>query len=98
MDPEETGGWTPTPPLKNHRSIGFLSNIGPDSMKNHIATKPVFNVGQSSARQLKGKKMCRFPLKNRKSIGFLSNTGPNSLKNPIATKSALNVGPLSACQ
>ena len=38
-------------PLKNHKDIGFISNSGPDPLKNHKATKPVFNVGQSSARQ-----------------------------------------------
>ena len=39
------------PPLKNHKNIGFLSNTGTDPLKNHKATKPAFNVGQSSARQ-----------------------------------------------
>ena len=50
-DPEgETGG--PDPPLlKNHKIIGFLSNTGLDSAKNHKATKPAFNVGPSSAHQ-----------------------------------------------
>ena len=38
-------------PLKNHKNIGFPSNTGPDPLKNHKATKPAFNVGQSSARQ-----------------------------------------------
>ena len=38
------------PPLKNHKSIGFLSNTGPGPLKNHKATKPVFNVGPTSAR------------------------------------------------
>ena len=28
---------------------GFLSNTGPDPLKNHKATKPAFNVGPSSA-------------------------------------------------
>ena len=28
------------PPLKNHKNIGFLSNTGPDPLKNHKATKP----------------------------------------------------------
>ena len=37
------------PPLKNHKNIGFLSNTGPDPLKNHKATKPALNVGQSSA-------------------------------------------------
>ena len=39
------------PPLKNHKYIGFLSNTGPNLLKNHKATKPEFNIGQSSARQ-----------------------------------------------
>ena len=38
------------PPLKNHPNMGFLSNTGPDPLKIHIATKPAFNVGPSSAR------------------------------------------------
>ena len=42
------GVWTP---LKYHKHIGFLSNSGPDPLKNHNATKPEFNVGLSSARQ-----------------------------------------------
>ena len=37
--------------LKNHKNIGFLSNSGPDPLKNHEATEPAFNVGPSSARQ-----------------------------------------------
>ena len=36
---------TPSPPSKN------LSNTGLDPLKNHNATKPAINVGQSSARQ-----------------------------------------------
>ena len=35
----------------NHKNIGFLSNTGPDPLKNHKATKPAFNVGPSSTRQ-----------------------------------------------
>ena len=38
-------------PLKNHQNIGFLSNTGPDHLKNHKATKPAFNVEPSSACQ-----------------------------------------------
>ena len=38
-------------PHKNHKNIGFLSNTCPDSLKNHEATEPEFNVGSSSARQ-----------------------------------------------
>ena len=43
-----TGG--PDPPEKS-QNIGFLSNTDPDSLKNHEATKPAFNVWLSSARQ-----------------------------------------------
>ena len=39
------------PPLKNHKSIGFLSKTGPDPLKNHKATKPAFSVGPSLTRQ-----------------------------------------------
>ena len=37
--------------MKNDKNIGFLCNTGPDPLKNHKATEPAFNVGQSSARQ-----------------------------------------------
>ena len=30
-------------PLKNQKNKGFLSNIGPDPLKHHKATKPAFN-------------------------------------------------------
>ena len=33
------------PLLKNHKNIEFLSNTGPDPLKNHKATKPAINVG-----------------------------------------------------
>ena len=29
------GGQGSGPPLKNHKTIGFLSNTGPDPLKNH---------------------------------------------------------------
>ena len=48
-NPETTGGQDP-PPWKITK-LGFLSNIGPDPLKNHKATKSAFNVGQSSASQ-----------------------------------------------
>ena len=32
-------------PLKNHKNIEFLSDTGPDPMKNQRAIKPAFNVG-----------------------------------------------------
>ena len=47
---EDTGSGTPLP-LKNYKNIGFLSNTGPDPLKNHKATKPAFNVRATSARQ-----------------------------------------------
>ena len=43
-------GSGPHPTEKSQR-IGFLSNTGPDLLKNHKATKPAFNVGPLSARQ-----------------------------------------------
>ena len=38
LDPER-GPWVGTP-LKTHKNIEFLSNSGPDSMKNYKATNP----------------------------------------------------------
>ena len=38
----------PDPPPEIHKNIGFLSNTGPDLLKNHKAAKPAFNVGPSS--------------------------------------------------
>ena len=39
------------PTLKNHKNIGFLSNTGPDPLKNHKATKPALNVRPSLVHQ-----------------------------------------------
>ena len=50
-DPDGGQGSDPPPPPKNHKNIGFLSNTGPDPLKNHKAAKPAFNVGTSLARQ-----------------------------------------------
>ena len=47
----EVQGIRTPPPLKNHKNIGFLSSTGPNPLKNSKATKPAFNVGQSSTRQ-----------------------------------------------
>ena len=55
--PECVCGGGPLPLLKNHKNIGFLSNTGPDPLKNH---KPAFNVEPSSARQRSPFKL-RFP-------------------------------------
>ena len=37
--------------LENHSNIGFLSNTGPDPLKNHKAAKPEFN-GTPAKRHL----------------------------------------------
>ena len=40
------------PPPENYKHfIGFLSNSGPDPLKNYKATEPASNVGPPSARQ-----------------------------------------------
>ena len=51
-DPE-SGARIQTPPPEKSQNIGLLSNISPDPLLNHKATKtwPAFNVGPSSARQ-----------------------------------------------
>ena len=48
-DPER-GDRGSEPPLKIKKNMGF-SNTGPDSLNNHKATKPAFNVGPPSAHQ-----------------------------------------------
>ena len=40
-----------SPLLKNHKAIGFLSNIGVDPLENHKTTKPAFNVGPLPAKR-----------------------------------------------
>ena len=47
------GGVPDTTPLENLKATAFLSNIGPDPLFNHEATKPAFNVVPLSARQRK---------------------------------------------
>ena len=47
----EGGGGRSRPSLKFHKNIGFLSNTGPDPLKNYKVTKPASNVGPLSARQ-----------------------------------------------
>ena len=68
------------------QNIGYLSNTGPDPLKNHKATKPAFNVVPSV-----------FPEKSQ-NIGYFSNSGPDHLKNHKATMPAFNVVPSSARQ
>ena len=41
MDPERAGG---PDPLERSQKIGFLSNTGPDPLKNRKATRPEFDV------------------------------------------------------
>ena len=44
--------WVGIPPMKNKKkNIGFLSNTGPDPLKNHKATKPAITDGLSLALQ-----------------------------------------------
>ena len=44
-DQEGGGGDRQSPaPVKNHKSIGFLSNTGTDPLKNLKTTKPAFNM------------------------------------------------------
>ena len=45
------GGGDGLDPLKNHKDIGLLSNIGPNPLKKPKTTKPAFHVGPSSAHQ-----------------------------------------------
>ena len=52
MDPEHGTGDLDPPP-ENHKAIWFLSNTGPDPLKNHKATRLALNVGSSSAGQRK---------------------------------------------
>ena len=52
-DPEGGGG-------KNHKTIGFLSNTGPDLLDNHKATKPAFNVESFKWRFAGGSMMACF--------------------------------------
>ena len=39
-----------TPPLKNHKSIGFPSNTGPNPTKNHKAARPGKMLGHHRPR------------------------------------------------
>ena len=50
-DPERGDRLGSGPPMKHHKTIGFLSNTGPDPLKILKANKPAFNVGPSSANQ-----------------------------------------------
>ena len=45
-----TGVVDPPPPGKSQKYSFFFSNTGPDPLENHIATKPAFIVGITSAR------------------------------------------------
>ena len=50
----QRGGWGENgdlDPLKNHKNMEYLSNTCSDPLKNHLVTKPAFNVGPSSVRK-----------------------------------------------
>ena len=47
----QRGGRGSENPLKNHKNIGFHSNIGPDLLKNHKTTDKAVNIRPPSARQ-----------------------------------------------
>ena len=49
VDPEVGSGGPD--PLENYKVIEFLSNIDPDHLETHKATKPEYNAGPSSACQ-----------------------------------------------
>ena len=52
VDPGGGGGGRGTGPfLKNHKNIGFPSNIDPDPLKITKLPRPAFNRGSLSARQ-----------------------------------------------
>ena len=42
---QRVGQWSRPLPPERSQKWGFLSNTGPDSLKNHTSTKPEFNVG-----------------------------------------------------
>ena len=73
----QSGTWGPDPPLKNHANMGFLSNSGSDSMKNHKATKQAFNVGPTSARQRNAIKMA---FRSRAYSGIFDPSSPHQLE------------------
>ena len=84
----------PPPPLENHKNIvGFLSNTGLDTLKNHKATKPAFNGEPPSARQRNAiyepsSARQRTPIKWRLAGGpmmamYLDPPSPHQLKNAV---------------
>ena len=48
-----TGGPDPPPPPENEKNVRFLSNTGPDPLKNHKATKPVI-IGSPAKCHING--------------------------------------------
>ena len=81
-DPEGTD----PPPLKNHKNIGFSSNIGPDSPKNRKTTKPAFDVwafidGMPAKRHLMA---FRWRAEDGQLIVILGSTLPSSTKKHVS--------------
>ena len=89
-----TGGLD-TPALENHKAIGFLGNTCPNPLENHKATKPAFNVGTSSTRQLNASLMA---FRWRGYDGPLLVVFGSSLRSSTKTK-VVRVGPfcIRAC-
>ena len=69
-------GGSRTPPLKNHKSVEFFCNTGPDPLKFSKLHWPVPCADPEGG----GGGVKTSPMKNHKNIEFLSNTGQDPLK------------------
>ena len=84
------GGRGSRPTLKNHKNIGFLCKTSQDPLKNHLATKPAFKVGPSSALQGNAISMTfRWPVDDGPFIAVFGSSIPSSTKN----KKGIKLGP-----
>ena len=76
--------------LKNHKNIEFLSNTGPDPLKNYKATKPACNVGPTSARQRNAIEMVfRWRADDGPLIAVFGSFLPSSAKNEKRRKKTI---------
>ena len=92
-DPEGGMRWGPL--LKNHKNIGFLSNAGPDPLKNHKATKPAFHSMLAHHRAA-NKTPLKWRFVGRVDDGpFLVVSGSPHLKKPKTNKTFSKLNPLS---
>ena len=71
------GGQDTPPPMKNHKNKGFLSNTGPDHLKNHNATKPAFIVGGTMMARFEWYFDPIYPYQSKKNVGRV---GPHLTK------------------